>query len=116
MVKNVTSLTQNGLRDWMVQRVSAVILASYVTFLLIYCLIHYDGVQHLQWQSLFSNTAMRIFNVMTLLSLMSHAWIGVWTISTDYLKSTSTRLTFQAVVALALFVYLIWGIQIFWGV
>ena len=63
-----------------------------------------------------------MFSVLALLSLVVHAWIGMWTVSTDYLtvrllgpKATGLRLVFQGGYALVLFVYLVWGVQILWG-
>lgn len=36
MVNNVTSLTGNGLKDWLIQRVTAVYFAAYLIFIWIY--------------------------------------------------------------------------------
>lgn len=115
MVDNVTSMTRNGLRDWLLQRVSAVIIAAYTIFMVIYFLMH-PALQYGQWQFLFANTAMRVFSLLTLLALLAHAWIGMWTISTDYMKSTAVRLSFQIIMILTLFICVIWGISILWGV
>jgi succinate dehydrogenase / fumarate reductase membrane anchor subunit len=64
----------------------------------------------------------RVFSLAALLSIAAHAWIGLWSVSTDYLtermmgsKANILRLMFQAVVAMALFTYVVWGIQILWG-
>jgi succinate dehydrogenase / fumarate reductase membrane anchor subunit len=115
MVKNVTSLTRNGLRDWLVQRVSALVMLCYTLFLLAYCLLN-PTMDYIQWQTLFATTGMRVFSLMVLFSLILHSWVGMWTISTDYLKSTFIRFAFQVIVALTLLACLIWGVQIFWGV
>jgi len=50
-----------------------------------------------------------------LLSIAGHAWVGLWTVTTDYMKSAGQRLLAQAVVILGVFVYVVWGIQIIWG-
>lgn len=115
MVKNVTSMTRNGLRDWLLQRVSAVIIAAYTIFMLVYFLMH-PALQYGQWQFLFASTSMRVFSLLTLLALLAHAWVGMWTISTDYLKSTAVRLSFQLIMILTLFICVIWGVSILWGV
>lgn len=115
MVASVTSLTRNGLRDWLIQRVSAVIVAAYSIFLLVFFFTHCP-LSFEQWQSLFSNTWMKIASVMTLLALLAHAWIGVWTIATDYIKVIWLRLVFHMMVIILLFAALIWGIIILWGV
>lgn len=114
MVESVTSWSRHGLRDFILQRVSAIVLAAYILFLLAYFAMHSD-LQYNDWQALYVCNAMRIFSVLALLSLIIHAWIGVWTISTDYLKCTVLRGAFQALVALVLFISLIWGIIILWS-
>ena len=114
MVTTVTSYGRSGLSDWLVQRVSAVILAVYSIFMVAYLLLS-PQIDFIQWQSLFNNTSMRIFSLMALLSLGAHCWIGLWSISTDYLKPFLVRFVFQMVVGLLMFIYTIWGVQLLWG-
>lgn len=121
MVTNVSNLGRSGLFDWLVQRFSAVILAAYSFFILGSFILNPD-MNYAQWSAIFDSTLMRIFSVITLIALCAHAWIGMWTISTDYLtelqlgrRATLIRLLFQAGCALLTCIYLLWGIQIFWG-
>jgi succinate dehydrogenase / fumarate reductase membrane anchor subunit len=51
-----------------------------------------------------------------------HGWIGMWTISTDYLtsrlmgsKATLIRVVFQLGCVLLTLLYLVWGVEILWG-
>ncbi len=111
---NVTSLSGNGLRDWLIQRTTSVILAAYIIFLLTFILCH-QPLDYATWQSLFNHFGMRLFSSLFLLSLFWHAWIGMWTIVTDYIKSASLRLISQLIIIIALFLYFIWGLVIFWG-
>lgn len=122
MVTNVTNLSRSGLYDWMAQRVSAVVLALYTLFLLGY-LVFNPGLGYEEWHALFSQSWMRIFSLLTLVALSAHAWVGMWTISTDYLTpmamgkwATTVRFLFQAACGLAMFVYFVWGVQILWGI
>lgn len=122
MVTNVTNLSRSGLYDWMVQRVSAVVLAAYVLFLLGFLILN-PGLTHAEWQALFGQNWMRIFSLLTLVALSVHAWVGMWTISTDYLtpmgigkSATVIRFLFQALCGLAMFVFFVWGVQILWGI
>lgn len=119
MVRSVTSFGRSGLSDWLVQRVSGVILLAYFI-----CLggTLLGGVSFAEWQAIFEGTGMRVFTLLAILSLAAHAWIGMWSISTDYLterlmgsKGNVLRLAFQIGCSLAIFVYVIWGIQILWG-
>lgn len=122
MVTNVTSFGRSGLYDWLIQRITAVVLAVYFVALLGYLIINPD-LNYQQWQELFSATWMRIASLMALMALCAHAWIGMWTISTDYLtsdmlggKATLVRFFFQAACVVLMFIYLVWGIQILWGI
>ncbi|MFT4573935.1 MAG: succinate dehydrogenase / fumarate reductase membrane anchor subunit [Crocinitomicaceae bacterium] len=112
---SVTNFSRSGLSDWLIQRFSAVVLAAYSVFIIAY-LLGNSELDYAQWSEFFSNTAVRIFTVLTLLSTVAHAWIGMWTIATDYIKSTAVRFVFQLACFLALFVYLVWGIDIIWGI
>ncbi|MNQ75735.1 Succinate dehydrogenase hydrophobic membrane anchor subunit [compost metagenome] len=122
MVTNVTNFSRSGLYDWMAQRVSAVVLAAYFLFLLGYLLFS-PGLTYADWHGLFSHTWMRIFSLLALVALSVHAWVGMWTISTDYLtpmalgkSATVVRFLFQAVCGIAMFAFFVWGVQILWGV
>jgi succinate dehydrogenase / fumarate reductase, membrane anchor subunit len=114
MVTNITSFGRSGLSDWLIQRVSAVILALYTLFMVGYLLFN-PGLDYATWSGLFAQTWMRIFSLLAFVSLAAHAWIGLWTVTTDYLKSTGVRVGAQIVIILAIFVFLVWGIQILWG-
>ncbi len=104
-----------GLQDWLLQRISAVILALYIFSLLGYGLLE-NPLSYERWHALFACTWMRIFSLAALFSLLLHAWIGLWTISTDYLKKIWLRACFQLAIFIALITYFVWGVRILWGV
>jgi len=121
VVTNVTSFGRSGLYDWVVQRITAVVLGVYFVALFAYLILNPD-LNFQQWQALFSTTWVRIASLMAMLSLCAHAWVGLWTISTDYLttfmigeKAIVLRLLFQTGSVVLMFIYLVWGIQILWG-
>lgn len=64
---------------------------------------------------LFSNTIVRIASLIALFALSLHAWIGIWTVTTDYMKCTALRLSVQMLVVLWLLSQFIWGLMILWG-
>lgn len=113
-VETVTSFGRDGLQDWLLQRISAVIMALYIALLLIIWAIVADS-NIATWQQVFSYPFMRGITFLALLALLVHAWIGMWIVSTDYIKNTSLRLMLQIVVVIALFFYLLWGAQILWA-
>lgn len=112
---SITNFSRSGLSDWLIQRFSAVVLALYTVFVVGFLLAN-PGLGFAEWKELFENTAFRIFSLLALISTVAHAWIGMWTISTDYLKPAGARFVFQVICFLAVFVYLVWGIEIIWGV
>ncbi len=114
MVKSVTSFGRSGLYDWLIQRVSAVVLTAYSVFMVVYLLNKAD-LTYAQWEGLFEMTSMRIFSLMALMSLGAHTWIGLWSVSTDYIKPMGYRFAFQMVTGAFMFAYTIWGIQLLWG-
>mgnify|MGYP006376202401 FL=1 len=111
---NVTSLSGNGMRDWLIQRATSVLMAAYIIFLLVFIMTQ-RLIDYAIWQGLFAHVAMRLFTSLFLLSLFWHAWIGMWTIITDYIKSAGLRLILQLFIIMALLLYFIWGLAIFWG-
>ena len=114
MVPNVTSLTGNGLKDWLIQRVSAVYLFVYVIFLFGFFLFH-PGFDYYKWQDLFALTSMQVATVLALFLMVLHAWIGIWTITTDYIKCTAIRLPLQGLIFVYLLGQFVWGLMIVWG-
>ncbi|WP_040642264.1 MULTISPECIES: succinate dehydrogenase, hydrophobic membrane anchor protein [Psychrobacter] len=120
-IKSATGLTGSGSRDWIVQRISAVVLAVYSVVLLGFFLIHGD-VTYLEWSSFMTSLPMRLFSLVAVLALAGHAWVGMWTVFTDYITSgkmgesaPKLRLVLQTLMIIAILVFLFWGIMIFWG-
>jgi succinate dehydrogenase / fumarate reductase, membrane anchor subunit len=116
MVKKLTSemsLTGNGLRDWLAQRFSSVVIALY--FLVISGFFYFNPqLDYAGLRSFFATTWVQVFTLLALISLFVHAWVGVWTVITDYIKPAVLRLCIQLLVVLSLFVYFFWGVAILW--
>ena len=120
MVANVTSFSRSGLSDFIVQRVSAVILAVY-TLCVVGWFLANPGADHAAITQYFGNGAMQAFSTLAILSTAAHAWIGMWTVGTDYIRghyfggiATTARLIYQAGVMAGLFIYTLWGFEVIW--
>lgn len=100
--------------DWLAQRVSAVLLASYSLFIIIYLMTN-PQLQFAQWQGLFQQFWFKLYTLASLLALLAHIWVGMWTVATDYVKGAWSRFVVMAVIALANFVYFIIGFSAVWG-
>ena len=120
-IKSATGLTGSGSRDWIVQRISAVVLAVYSVVLLGFFVTH-GNVTFYEWSAFMTSLPMRLFSLITILALAGHAWVGMWTVFTDYIttnkmgsSAAGLRLVLQSLMIIAILVFLFWGIMIFWG-
>lgn len=110
-MKSATGLTGSGSRDWVVQRISAVVLAVYSLVMLGWFFTHQATFE--LWQGFMLSLPMRLFTLLMILALVGHAWVGMWTVLTDYVKSNGLRFVLQSAMILAVLVYLFWGVMIF---
>lgn len=115
MVKSVLGVNHQGLRDWVIQRVSAIFMAVYTLWLIAYFFFHPE-LSYAEWHALFSNEAMKVATLLFIGCLLAHAWIGMWTIFTDYVKPFVLRCILNMMVILMLIACFIWALLILWGV
>ena len=113
MVERVVTGAHYGLRDWLAQRITAVIMAVYTVILLV-VLVGAVPITYPIWKDLFAQGWMRVATLLFAASLAWHAWVGVRDILMDYVKPVGVRLTLQVVVLVVLAGYLGWTIQILW--
>ncbi len=114
MVKSITSFSSNGLRDWLLQRITAVILGVFFLVVLGFFVANPNPTYQC-WYALFDCNAMKLLTIFALLSMVMHGWIGLWIVLTDYVKPKGLRLVLQIAIILTLIALLVWGIQILWG-
>lgn len=110
----VMERSKAGYRDWLAQRVTAVLIGAYTIFLLVYFLNN-PSVSYQEWYGLFHHVVMKMATFVVLLSIMWHAWIGLWTVFTDYVKPKAVRLLLEIIVGVLLIAYLGWILEILWG-
>lgn len=114
MVKRVVVGAHYGLRDWLAQRVTAVVMVVY-TVIFLAALLSRSPIGFAEWKAFFSGGVMRVLTLLFFLSLFYHAWIGVRDILMDYIQPTGVRLFLEVLVILALVGYTIWTISILWS-
>ena len=115
MVKAIYSSNSKGLRDWLVQHVSAFIMALYTITLVLY-LVFNPKVSYSEWHSLFECSLVKLSTIIVFFLLLYHAWIGIWTVVTDYVKCSAIRLTLYTAVLLLLMALFFALLFILWGV
>ncbi len=101
------SLQAQGMRAWLLQRLTAVYIAVYSLSLIIWLVIKYP-VNYETWYSFISHPVILIGTIIFYLCLFVHAWVGVRDILVDYVKPSSVRFVFLTALALFLTVMTIW--------
>jgi succinate dehydrogenase / fumarate reductase membrane anchor subunit len=104
-----------GLRDWLGQRLTAVVMTAYTAYLLVALLLAGE-TGYVGWAGLFAPLWMKVATLIVLFALLYHAWIGVRDIFMDYLKPLWVRLAAQVLAVLWLLFCAVWSVQILWSV
>ncbi len=104
-----------GLRDWLAQRVTALVLLVY-TLLLLVALAIGPPLEYGVWAGLFASTWMKVSTLVAMLALIYHTWVGMRDIYMDYLKQAAVRLLAQAATIVVLIGYAFWAVVILWRV
>lgn len=103
-----------GLRDWLVQRVTAVIILAFAVALLAFLLMASE-VSFNGWKALFGMTWVRVLFTVSALALLWHAWIGMRDIWMDYIKPVGLRVLMHTLSILWLAGSLVYMIKVVWG-
>src|SRR5260364_181701 len=103
-----------GLFSWLMQRITAVVMAAYTVILLI-CFFSARRFSHAGWVAIFANRWMKLAASIALLALCYHAWVGMRNIWMDYIKPFSIRLTLMTLSLLWLLGCAGYGVQILWN-
>jgi succinate dehydrogenase / fumarate reductase, membrane anchor subunit len=103
-----------GLTDWLIQRLSAVVMVVYTVLMLGVALWH-GGVDYALWRVLFDDGVFKVASFLFMVALLYHAWIGMRDIFMDYIKPVGVRLTLEVVTVIVLVGYLGWSLQLLWG-
>src|SRR6266849_9270060 len=93
MVNRVIVGAHSGLKDWLAQRVTAVVMLVYTIGFLF--ALGRGPVTYASWKALFAQGWMRFAPFLIVASVLIHAWVGVRNIWMDYVKHTGLRLALQ---------------------
>ncbi len=104
-----------GLRDWMAQRATAVVMAAYTVILLVSFLsaknFSYEG-----WAGMFAQQWFKLATFVTVIALIYHAWVGVRDVLMDYVHPAGIKLVLQVATLVWLIACAGWAAQILWRV
>lgn len=109
-----------GVKDWIIQRVTACVLVVYTLVLGIGTLIM-PAFTYENWVHLFNFEVLhfplgKVLAMLTFLSLFYHVWIGMRDIWMDYVRHAGLRLTLQAFTVLWLVGSAVYAAQILWRI
>jgi succinate dehydrogenase / fumarate reductase membrane anchor subunit len=104
-----------GLKDWLAQRVTGVLMVAY-TAILLFCIFSSSNYTYEGWAGLFAQQWFKLFTLVTFAALFYHAWVGIRNIWMDYVKPVAIRLTLQIITIAWLIACAVWSVQILWSV
>ena len=84
-----------GLRDWLAQRVTGVLMALFTFALLAQVLLTSGDIGYDKWAGIFSAQWMKALTFALIVALIYHVWIGMRDIWMDYIKPVGARLVLQ---------------------
>lgn len=100
-----------GVKDWIIQRKTAVLVGLYFIYLGYFFVVN-SPVTYDAWLSLFQPVVFKVLALIAFIALLQHAWVGVWTIATDYLGDVKVRGAFLIVCKTLMLIYIFWAIYI----
>ena len=102
-----------GMRDWLAQRVTALLMALFTLVVLVQVLMPGE-LGYERWAGIFSSTWMKSLTFVVILALAWHAWVGVRDILMDYVHAAGVRLLAQIFTIVWLLACAGWALQVLW--
>ena len=108
------SFQAQGMRAWLLQRLTAVYIAVYSISIIIWFIANVP-IRYDTWITFLSHPVTLLATVLFYLSLFVHAWVGIRDILFDYIKPTGVRFILLTSLAFFLIVMTLWLFIIFVG-
>jgi succinate dehydrogenase / fumarate reductase membrane anchor subunit len=102
-----------GLRDWMAQRATALVMALFTVALIVQVLLP-GPMGYDKWAGIFSRQWMKVLTFVVIVSLAYHVWVGVRDVLMDYVKPVGVKLALQVFTLVWLVGCAGWAIQVLW--
>ena len=111
--KRVVVGAHYGLRDWLSQRATAVLMVLFTVVLLVQVLMP-GPLDYERWAGIFAAQWMKVLTFVVIVALAWHAWVGVRDIWMDYVKPVGVRLALQVFTIVWLVGCAGWAVQVLW--
>lgn len=102
-----------GLRDWLAQRVTALLMALFTLVVIVQVLLPGE-MGYDKWAGIFSRQWMKVLTFVVIVSLLYHAWVGMRDVWMDYVKPVGVKLALQVFTIVWLTGCAGWAIQVLW--
>lgn len=113
MINRIVVGAHYGLKDWIAQRATAVIMALYTVVIAAVMIIAQPSTFE-AWKGIFANGVIKFLTFLFFVSLFYHAWIGMRDLWMDYVKPTGIRLSLHVLTVTLLVGYTAWVAAILW--
>ena len=108
---DILSRQAHGLRDWLLQRVTAVYLGSYVVYLMAHFFMQ-PPQGYEQWHAWIGQPLVAIASAGFILAMLLHGWVGIRDVIFDYIHSVSLRLMLLSLIGLLLVACGFWVLRV----
>jgi len=105
-----------GMRDWLSQRVTAVLMALFTLVVLAQVVFTRGPIGYDKWAGIFAAQWMKVLTFSVIAGLLWHVWVGMRDVLMDYVKPVFLRLVLQVFVIVWLTGCAGWAIQVLWRV
>jgi succinate dehydrogenase / fumarate reductase, membrane anchor subunit len=102
-----------GMRDWLAQRVTAVLMALFTIVLLAQVLIG-PKMGYYKWSGIFSQQWMKLLTFVVVVALLYHVWVGMRDVWMDYVKPVAAKMVLQVFTMVWLVGCAGWLLQVLW--
>jgi succinate dehydrogenase / fumarate reductase membrane anchor subunit len=112
--KRIVTGAGYGFRDWIAQRVTAVLMALFTVILLAQVLLTSGPVGYEEWAGIFASQWMKVLTFSVIIALLYHVWVGMRDIWMDYVKPLGLRLALHVFTLVWLVGCAGWSVQALW--
>lgn len=102
-----------GMRWWLAQRITAVVMAVYLVLAVLLFIVNTPH-DFASWQQFWQPVWWRLMTWAFFAGLVIHAWLGVRDVMRDYVFNLTLRTWLQALVEVVLIGYLVWLGMVLW--
>jgi len=101
----------HGLRDWLLQRISAVYLAGFLVFLITHIVLN-PAPDYETWRAWFAHPLMTVASAGFVLAVLLHGWVGMRDVVLDYVRRLPLRLLLLSLIGLLLTGCGLWALRV----